>query len=271
YQKIPPLFCRIYSSVAMKSRDRQPVMIYSASCPYKLAALGIDRLNEQVPDEPLRGEAPHHNSRVDSLMYCPSCSTHSMDGAKFCKSCGMNLSVITQALNGGVVISDPIRDREFKRARKSISDGIHGSTIGAALLVAAALLYFLIHTTPWIYPVALVLALGGIIKLFRSIGSIVDAKVGPKLLDPALQPRATGGLSGQSLAPNVRTSQRLSAGPVGSTRAISMEGEAGGTPISSDVPGETFARPMTGRINREHSSPLRSFDKDDDLMSKLRN
>lgn len=195
-----------------------------------------------------------------------------MDGAKFCKSCGMNLSVVTQALNGGVVISDPIRDREFKRARKQISDGIHGSAIGVSLLAAAAVLYFLIQTSPWIYPVSLVLALGGIIKLFRSIGSIVDAKVGPKLLDPALQPRATGGLSSSQTFPvTVRSSQRLSAGQPANTRAISLESEAGGTSVPSDNPGENFARPSTGRINREHSSPLRSFDKDDDLMSKLRN
>jgi len=203
-------------------------------------------------------------------MYCPTCSTHSMDGAKFCKSCGMNLSVVTQALNGGVVISDPIRDREFKRARKQISDGIHGSAIGAALLVAAALLYFLIRTTPWIYPVSIVLALGGIIKLFRSIGSIIDAKVGPKLLDPSLQPRATGGLSSQSIPTIARSSQRLNAGQPAHTRAISMESESGATPVPAETP-ESFARPVTGRINREHSSPLRSFDKDDDLMSKLRN
>ncbi|MEK6323267.1 MAG: zinc ribbon domain-containing protein [Acidobacteriota bacterium] len=205
-------------------------------------------------------------------MYCPSCSTHSIDGAKFCKSCGMNLSVITQALNGGVVISDPIRDREFKRARKQISDGIHGSAIGAALLVAAALPYSLIPATPWIYPASLVLALGGIIKLFRSIGSIIDAKVGPKLLDPALQPRATGGLnSSQPFPTGVRPSQRLSTGQQAHTRAIGLEGEAGSTAAPSEAPVENFARPSTGRINREHSSPLRAFDKDDDLMSKLRN
>ena len=195
-----------------------------------------------------------------------------MDGAKFCKSCGMNLSVVTQALNGGVVISDPIRDREFKRARKQISDGIHGSAIGAALLVASGLLYFLISTSRWIYPVALVLALGGIIKLFRSIGSIIDAKVGPKLLDPALQPRATGGLNGsQSFPGSVRASQRLSGSQPAHTRSIALESEAGGTPLNSETPAENFVRPMTGRINREHSSPLRAFDKDDDLMSKLRN
>lgn len=208
-------------------------------------------------------------------MYCPSCSTHSSDGAKFCKACGMNLSVIAQALNGGVVISDPARDREFKRARKQISDGIQGSAIGTALLVAAALPYFLITRTPWIYTASLVLALGGIIKLFRSIGSIVDAKLGTKLVDPALQPRGTGGLSSaQNLANGVRTSQRLiepgRSGQPTHTRPITPDGEVG-MGLPSEPPLDSFGRPATGRINREHSSPLRGFDKDSDLMSKLRN
>lgn len=201
-------------------------------------------------------------------MYCPSCSTHSTDGAKFCKACGMNLSVITQALSGGVVISDPIRDREFKRARKQISDGIQGSAIGVALLIAAALSYFLIPKTAWVYTVALLLALGGVVKLFRSVGNIVDAKVGPKLLDPALQPRGTGGLNnGQSARP----SQRLNAGQPAHTRPVSLDGELGSAVIPAEPPVDNLGRPMTGRINREHSSPLRAFDKDDDLMSKLRN
>src|SRR5262245_57307789 len=197
-------------------------------------------------------------------MDCPTCSTHSSDGAKFCKACGMNLSVITQALNGGVVISDPVRDREFKRARKQISDSIHGSAIGVALLVAAALPYFLVTTTPWIYTISLLLALGGIIKLFRSIGSLIDAKVGPKLLEPGLQPRGTGGLSSdQALPAGVRPSQRLGSGPPAPTRPVSLDGEAGGLPLQLETPGESLARPVTGRINREHSSPLRAFDKDD--------
>ena len=207
-------------------------------------------------------------------MYCPTCSTHSIDGLKFCKSCGMNLSVVTQALSGGVVaVSDPLRDREFKRARKEISDGIHGSAVGAALLVAAALPYFLIPKTPWMYTVSLLLALGGIVKLFRGVGSIIDAKVGPKLLDPALQPRGTGGLNnGQALPPGVRPSQRLSAGQPANTRPFALETEGRGTSPPSEAPPENLIRPMTGRINREHSTPLRSFDKkDDDLMSKLRN
>src|ERR1041385_3909845 len=113
-------------------------------------------------------------------MYCPTCATLSSEGVKFCKSCGMNLSVVTQALNGGVVVSDPLRDREFKRARKQISDGINGSAIGAGLLVAAALAFFLVPPSPWIYTASLLIALAGIVKLFRSIAGIVDAKVGGK-------------------------------------------------------------------------------------------
>ena len=199
-------------------------------------------------------------------MYCPTCSTLSSDGMKFCKSCGMNLSVVTQALSGGVVVSDPLRDREFKRTRKQISDGIHGSAVGAALLVAAALPYFLIPRTPWVYTASLLLALGGIVKLFRGVGSILDAKVGPKLVDPALQPRGTGGLNnGQALPAGVRPSQRLNAPPPANTRSFALESEPRASALPDAPP------PMTGRINREHSSPLRAFDKDADLMSKLRN
>src|SRR6185503_8283439 len=131
-------------------------------------------------------------------MFCPSCSTQANEGAKFCKACGINLNVITQALNGGVVVSDPMRDREFKRARKQITDGIHGTAVGAALLIAAALPYALMKLNgmpmnTYVYTLSLAIALAGIVKLFRSIGSIIDAKIGPKLLDPALQPRGTGG------------------------------------------------------------------------------
>lgn len=189
----------------------------------------------------------------------------------------MNLNVITQALNGGVVISDPIRDREFKRARKQISDGINGAAIGAGLLVAAALPYFLAPRTPWIYTATLLLALAGIVKLFRSIANMVDAKVGGKLLDPALKPRSgTGALSnGQTLTGGANSSQRLGetgkSGQSAYTRPVGFDSDASNNSLPADPLADSFGRPSTGRINREHSSPLRAFDKDDDLMSKLRN
>ena len=229
-------------------------------------------------------------------MYCPTCSTQAIEGAKFCKTCGMNLNVVTQALNGDVTVSDPLREREFKRARKQISDGIHGVAVGSALLVAAALPYILNKTVGlplnnYITALALALALAGIIKLFRSVGSIIDAKVGQKLLDPNLQPRATGNLNGltsSSTASPAKASQRLPVEasrlnfpPPANTRPVALESDApemrleDRAPKSPPLPTGTFdeslLRPGTGRINREHSTPLRRLEKDDDLLSKLRN
>jgi hypothetical protein len=213
-------------------------------------------------------------------MFCPGCATQSNEGAKFCKVCGMNLSAITQALSGIVVVSDPIRDREFKRARKQISDGIQGSAVGAAILLGAALPYFIVNPlASWLLVSSLALALLGIVKLFRGIGGIIDAKVGPKLLDPALQPRSTGGLNGSQLAASgfIRPSQRLaepSGKPVAAQRShtqpvsASTETDSGATP---PPPVESPARQGTGRINRELSSPLRKLDVGDELVSKLRN
>lgn len=212
-------------------------------------------------------------------MYCPGCSTQSIEGAKFCKSCGMNLTAITQALNGGVVISDPVRDREYKRARKQVTDGIQGAAIGTGILVAAALTYFLIPKNNYIYGVCLVLSLIGITKLFRSIGSIIDAKVGQKFLDPTLQPRGTGGLSASQPLPPlpvaVRSSQRLVADPAkpvaANTRPVTQEQRQQAAPPPTGFPADNPARRGTGRVNRELSSPLGKVEKEDDLLSNLRN
>ena len=216
-------------------------------------------------------------------MYCPSCSTQSIEGAKFCKTCGMNLGVVTQALSGGVTVTDPLRDREYKRARKQISDGIQGFSVGAAFLAGAALAYFIMPRNTYVYVVALGLALVGIIILFRSIGRIIDAKVGQKLLDPALQPRGTGGLTSSQpnqtpVALNTRQSQRLVADPLrnpaaqpANTRPVAAEKMPDQLPQIPATPLEAIPRPLTGRVNREHSTPLRKPDKEEDLISKLRN
>ena len=216
-------------------------------------------------------------------MYCPSCSTQAIEGAKFCKSCGMNLGVVTQALNGGVTVTDPLRDREYKRARKQISDGIHGFAVGGAFVAGAALTYFLVPRNSYVYALALGLALFGIIKIFRSVGSIIDARVGPKLLDPALQPRGTGGLSSNlanqaAPATSVRPSQRLVADAIrnpaaqpANTRPVAGEKAVDQLLQSPLPPVESIPRPLTGRVNREHSSPLRKPDREEDLISKLRN
>jgi hypothetical protein len=207
-------------------------------------------------------------------MYCPGCSKQSADGAKFCKACGMNLTVVTQALSGSVAVQDPVRDREYKRNRRQISDGISGGAIGIAILVAAGVAYALIPNTPFAYTVTLILALVGLIKLFRNIGNILDAKVGNRLLDPSLQPRTTGSLNAISL-PGASAGSRTSdenrrlvppTARITSPGTLNKSGSAQLSPQSFSAPPA-----MTGRVNREHSSPLRKLDIEDELMSRLRN
>jgi hypothetical protein len=205
-------------------------------------------------------------------MYCPSCSTQSIEGAKFCKSCGMNLTIITQAISGSVAVTEPGRDREFKRARRQISEGIKGAAIGAAILLAAALTYLLITNTPIAYGITLLLALVGLIKLFINIGSILDAKVGTKLVDQTLQARPTGGLTGTSI-PSAPAGSRVSGEyrrPVAPTARTSSTGTlASNSSALNNVADKPAA--MTGRVNREQSMPLRRLEAEEDLMAKLRN
>lgn len=228
-------------------------------------------------------------------MYCPSCSTKSAEGAKFCKSCGMNLTIITQAINGSVAVTEPGRDREFKRTRRQISEGIKGAAIGAAILIAALLAYLLITNAPFAYGITLLLALVGLIKLFINIGSILDARVGTKLVDQTLQTRASGGLNSTSIpsapagtkitgeyrSPGARSSGEYRR-PTGSRtsseyrRPIAPTAQAPvtGTLAENPSPANPAAEKppaMTGRVNREQSMPLRRLEADEDLMAKLRN
>jgi hypothetical protein len=216
-------------------------------------------------------------------MYCPTCSSAAAEGAKFCKTCGLNLTIVTQALSGGVIASDPMRDREYKRARKSISDGIQGMAVGAALLLAAAGAYVMLPKERLAYVLSLAAALAGLVTFFRSLGHIVDAKIGPKLLDPALQNRGTGplasGLAGATAAISGSQSRRLGSEVARSSvlqpdqpRTAAADKSGVRPPYSPGPPGlNPPPRVGTGRVNREQSSPLRRTDREDDLLSKLRN
>ena len=210
-------------------------------------------------------------------MYCPSCSTQAADGAKFCKSCGLSLSIITQALNGDSGFSDPLRDREYKRARKQISEGIQGTSVGAAFLVAAGLAYACLPIERTIFQVpALIAALVGLVYVFRNIGKLIDAKVGRKMVQGPVQPRGTGALGSgaatiafQSEKPGSASLNQAAGRSVFQDRA---QGEAALSKRALPVPSVDPARPApTGRINREQSSPLRRDKKNDDLLAKIRN
>ncbi len=71
-------------------------------------------------------------------MFCPKCATQNVDGASFCRSCGANISLIPQALNGQLQTApaNDRFDRAFKSKRRrepSLDEGIRHLMMGLAL------------------------------------------------------------------------------------------------------------------------------------------
>jgi hypothetical protein len=98
-------------------------------------------------------------------------------------------------------------------------------------------------------------------------------------LSPGIQPRGTGSLAGQQqqsyapAPPTTRVSQRL---PADATTPVTPSKDPSPStaerPLPPGMPGSTptTGRVSTGRVYREHSSPLRKPEKEGGFLSKLR-
>ena len=51
-------------------------------------------------------------------MFCPKCATQNVDGARFCRTCGANISLVPQALTGQIA-TPPGEDLGEGRRRRS--------------------------------------------------------------------------------------------------------------------------------------------------------
>jgi hypothetical protein len=71
-------------------------------------------------------------------MYCPGCGSNNQPEVKFCKRCGTNLGVVSEALTGNV----PIRAVDNEHTTKLMRDFYRGrkDTITGATLILAGLL-----------------------------------------------------------------------------------------------------------------------------------
>jgi hypothetical protein len=81
-------------------------------------------------------------------MYCPRCATQNIDSARFCRSCGANLSLVPQALSGRLPedqsdkVERVIRGAIKRRREPNLGRGIRRTSLGFAFLVIVAALLF---------------------------------------------------------------------------------------------------------------------------------
>ena len=81
-------------------------------------------------------------------MYCPQCATQNIDSARFCRSCGANLSLVPQALSGRLPedqsdkVERVIRGAIKRRREPNLGRGIRKTSMGLAFLLIVAALFF---------------------------------------------------------------------------------------------------------------------------------
>lgn len=82
-------------------------------------------------------------------MFCPKCAAQNLDGARYCRVCGANISLVPQALTGQVPLaSDEGLSRSEKRSRRrhgkeaSLDAAFKNAFMGVAFLIVSMALAF---------------------------------------------------------------------------------------------------------------------------------
>ncbi len=119
-------------------------------------------------------------------MYCPKCSTFNSDESRFCRGCGQNLVVVSQALTGSLVPPvDSIEEQE------QFSSGIKDFFVGVGFFMAA------IFSVKW----SRFWSVGLFIVAFATIGKSVSKLLGTQQGRALLKTGWTGLLNAGKPAP----------------------------------------------------------------------
>ena len=75
-------------------------------------------------------------------MFCPKCATQNLEGASFCRTCGANISLIPQALEGQLLAPQIDDTRMGRRGRRrgrelSLDHSFKNIFMGIAFLIVA--------------------------------------------------------------------------------------------------------------------------------------
>lgn len=132
-------------------------------------------------------------------MYCPKCATQNSDGTKFCRSCGVNLSLVPQALTGRLPGSRHQRRRDRHGSDDQPADLSHGIQkifmgIGFIFVAIAAGLFAPAGPVWWFW-----LLIPAFVSLGKGVAEIVSARTAMSL------PRATN----QTAVPPARVTGEL--------------------------------------------------------------
>ena len=133
------------------------------------------------------------------MYYCPKCAAQNADDAKYCRSCGANVSLVPQALTGRLPEAWPdalkaegeVQNRSGRRRRSkeppSLEKGLQNIFIGVAFLIIflAGLLFFRSGFMIWIWFIIPALACMG-----EGIGQFMRAKHEQPALTPPLKAAA---------------------------------------------------------------------------------
>jgi hypothetical protein len=143
-----------------------------------------------------------------ATMYCPQCATPNTDGARFCRSCGMELEAVALVLKGRStqLIESRGKEPDFETVRESLekhSKAVKGISTGVSLLIVSILIgvamaFFVPPQIPWMLAWAVLvgwMAMWGGIEVGNGIAGLVEAKSRLRLL----------GLAGKQSANDVRT------------------------------------------------------------------
>ncbi len=123
-----------------------------------------------------------HVSRLNyQIMYCPRCATQNIDSARFCRSCGANLSLIPQALSGRLPetpsdnVEGAIRSAIKRRREPSLARGIRRTSVGFAFLAIVAAVFLTGSASDlgiiWLLIPAFLLLGKGIADIVTAIGT----------------------------------------------------------------------------------------------------
>jgi len=121
-------------------------------------------------------------------MFCPKCGVKNMDDAKFCRACGANISLVSQALEGRLADAKaPDWYRLGVGSPPSIEKGVREIFMGIGfLLIALAILIFAPGGSMWWFWM--------LIPTFALVGGGVGQIVRLRR-DQALRPRSDAGAS----------------------------------------------------------------------------